>query len=171
MAELIEEYTDYDPFARRWFADALAERGISLADARARDLLNEQETRHLWQLLGLLPDEELVIQLPAWLADEKVMDTERATPTLFVGRIARETDDAILFEDSAAADRLMRLAHRIHSLEQGLEQVEPETDRREWLETRIQETRTELADRGNYASLAEEWLPKSQIVIAVRRRE
>lgn len=39
---------------------------------------------------------------------------------MFVGSISRETEDAILFESSAAVRPLMGLAHKIHSLEKGI---------------------------------------------------
>lgn len=169
MGELIAEYSAYDAFARRWHADTLTDRGISLDEARERGLINEQETRHLWQLLGLLPDGDLFIQLPEWLAEEKIEVTDTATPTVFVGRIARETDDAIRFEGSAAARPLMRLAHRIHSLEHGLANRGAEDDRRDWLESRVRETRREFDDRDGLPGLADEWLPKSQLITAVRR--
>ncbi len=42
---------------------------------------------------------------------------------MFVGTLTRETEDAILFENSAASRSLMRLAHKIHSLENGIENI------------------------------------------------
>ncbi len=89
---------------------------MSLSKKPGTGLLNEQKTRQLWQLLGLLGTDEIFIQLPDWLADEKGGVTDRAPPTMFVGCISRETEDAILFKESAAAQPLMGLAHRIHSL-------------------------------------------------------
>lgn len=171
VANLIAEYTEYDSFARRWHSDTLSERDITLEEARERGLLNEQDTRQLWQLMGLLAEDGLFIQIPEWLAEEKVGFAEGATPTTFVGRSARETEDAILFEDSAAARPLMRLAHRIHSLERGIENAEADDDRREWLENRLREKRREFETRGELPTLSDEWLPKSQLITVVRRSE
>lgn len=44
---------------------------------------------------------------------------------MFVGCISRETEDAILLEQSAAAHPLMGLAHEIHSLERESRIEEP----------------------------------------------
>ena len=117
MTDLITEYVDYDSFAHRWHSDTLADYDISLKEARERGLLNEQKTRQLWQLLGLLGTDEIFIQPSHWLANEKIEVTDRATPTMFLGCISRETEDAIHFEESAVARPLMELARRIHSLE------------------------------------------------------
>lgn len=171
MPELeIRTFDTYDAFAREWHAETLTETDASLEDARGRGLLNEQGTRQLWQLLGLLDDEEVVIKLPEWLAEKKVGFTDRATPTLFVGRIIRETEQAILFEDSAAARPLMALAHRIHSLEDGLSNTADEDDRRSWLERRLQEKRAAFEDRDEMVSLQDEWIPKSQVQLAFQRK-
>ena len=170
MTDLITEYADYDVFARKLHLETLNDRDVSLEEARERGLLNEQETRQLWQLLGLLEEDALLIQLPEWLADEKIGLTDRATPTLFVGRISRETEDAILFEGSAAARPLLPLAHRIHSLENGLETTAADTDRQERLENRLRDHRQTFENRDDALSLADEWLPKSQLITAVQRR-
>lgn len=165
----IRSFETYDTFARQWHAETLAETEGSLEDARDRGLLNEQGTRQLWQLLGLLDDEELVIQLPEWLAEEKVGVTDRGPPTTFVGRITRDTEKAILLEESAAARPLMSLAHRIHSLEDGLSQTGADHDRRDWLERRLREKRAAFEDRDELVGLRDEWIPKSQVELAFRR--
>ncbi len=170
MTDLITEYADYDVFARELHSETLTDRDVSLEEARERGFLNEQETRQLWQLLGLLEENTLLVQLPEWLTDEKIGFTDGATPTLFVGRISRETEDAILFKESAAARPLLQLAHRIHSLENGLETTEADTDRQEWLEDRLRDTRQTFENRDDAPRLADEWLPKSQLVTAVQRR-
>lgn len=125
----------------------------------------------LWQLLGELNEDEVLITLPEWLAEEKVGSTTGRTPTWFVGRIRRETEKAICFEDSAAARPLMALAHRIHSLEDGLSHTAADHDRRGWLERRLQEKQETFRNRDESVSLREEWIPKSQVVVAVRRVE
>lgn len=165
----LRTFETYDGFAEEWHEETLAEADVTLENARDRGLLNEQGTRQLWQLLGLL-DDELVIQLPEWLAAEKVGSTERTTPTLFVGRVARETEKAVLFEDSAAAQPLMALAHRIHSLEDGLSNTDADDDRRGGLERRLQDTQEAFRDREGMVGLRDEWVPKSQIRVAVRRK-
>jgi hypothetical protein len=167
---MVTEYTDYDSFARAWHSGTLADYDVSLDSARERGLLNEQRTRKLWRLLGLLDPEELIVQLPQWQAEEKVESTDRTTPTTFVGYIARETEDAILFESSAAARPLMGLAQRMRSLEQGIERREDDTDRHERLTERYREFERQFDDRADLPSLSDEWLPKSQLVTAVRRR-
>jgi hypothetical protein len=170
MADLITEYAKYDSFAREWHSGTLAEYDLALNEARERGLVNEQQTRHLWQLLGLLDPEELLIQLPKWLAEKKVESTHRTTPTMLVGCISSETEDAILFESSAAARPLMGLAHKIHSLETGIERTENDTDRHEQLADRMRDHEQTFEDRDDLPCLADEWLPKSQLETAVRRR-
>ncbi|RBI59654.1 hypothetical protein DMJ13_21165 [halophilic archaeon] len=170
MTDLITEYGKYDSFAREWHSRTLTEYDVSLAEARERGLLNEQQTRQLWQLLGLLDPEELLVQLPEWLAEKKVESTDRTTPTMFVRCISTETEDAILFESSAAARSLMGLAHKIHSLEKGIERRGDDTDRHEQLADRIRDHERQFDDRDDLPSLSDEWLPKSQLGTAVRRR-
>lgn len=171
MTDLITEYADYDSFARVWHSDTLTDYDVSLEEARERGLLNEQRTRKLWQLLELLGTDELFIQLPDWLADEKVEVADRATPTMFVGRISRETEDAILFKESAAARPLIELAHRIHSLEKGIGNTGADTDRQERSENRIQDLYQQFRNRDDLPGLSDEWLPKSQLITAIQRCE
>ena len=162
----IQEVDNYDDFVWTWHAEEL---DIPLDEARDQGLINEEETRLRWQLLGQLDDDELLIQIPDWLADEKVGFVDGSTPTEFVGRIDRETEKAILFADSAAARSLTKLAHRIDHLEDGIEEVD-DPARRDWLESRLQDIRNRFERRDDAPTLAEEWLPKSQIQRAVRRR-
>ncbi|WP_435102524.1 hypothetical protein [Halarchaeum sp. P4] len=169
MVALITEYDGYDAFVREWHSETLTDDDGSLEDARSRGLLNEQKSRHIWQLLGLLDPDELLIQLPEWLADEKGEPTERTTPIMFVGTITRETDDAILFENAAAAQPLMQLAHKIHSLEKGIANKGGDTDSHERLTTQLEDHRQQFGDRDSLPGLSDEWLPKSQLVTAVRR--
>lgn len=171
MAELeIRTFDSYDAFARYWHGDTLVEDDLSLEGARDRGFLNEQETRQLWQLLGLLSEDDLVIKIPEWLAEEKVGITDRATPTMFVGRIGRETEKAILFADSVAARSLTSLAHRIRSLEDGLSNTADNDNRRDWLERRLQDKREAFEAREDRVSLHDEWIPKSQVQIAFQRK-
>jgi len=167
---VITEYAEYDSFAREWHSGTLAEYNVSLDEARERGLLNEQQTRQLWQLLGLLDPEECLLQLPEWLAEKKVESENRTTPTIFVGYISNETEDAILFESSAAARPLMGLAHRMHSLEKGIERTEDDTDRHKRLADQFRERERKFDDRAGLPSLSDEWLPKSQLGTLVRRR-
>ena len=170
MADLITEYAEYDPFAREWHSGTLSDYDVSLDEARQRGLLNEQQTRQLWQLLGLLDPEECLLQLPEWLAEKKVDLGDRAAPTVFVGHISGETEDAVLFESSAAARPLMGLAHKMHSLRRGIERTEDDTDRHGRLVDRLREHERTFADRDELPSLSDEWLPKSQLGTIVRRR-
>jgi len=163
----IEEYATYEAFAQEWHAETLDDHGVSLAEARKRGLITEDETRMRWQLLGQLDDGELLIQLPEWLAEDKVGFTDGAIPTEFVGRIKRETEQAIQFVDAAAAQSLLKLAHRIHQLEQATE--EGDTD--EWITSRLEDHRDAFERREDVVTLNEAWLPKSQVIRAVRRRE
>lgn len=101
----IQEFEDYDDFVRTWHVEEL---DIPLDEARDQGLINGNETRLLWQLLGQLDDDELLIQIPDWLADEKVGFIDGSTPTEFVGRIDSETGKTILFVDSAAARSLTK---------------------------------------------------------------
>lgn len=166
----IRTFDTYDGFAAAWHEETLSDTDSSLEEARDRGLLNEQGTRQLWQLLGRLEADELVIQLPEWLAAEKVGSTVRTTPTLFVGRLARETEKAILFEQSAAAQPLISLAHRIHSLEDGLSNTADDDDRLGGLESRLREHQEAFSARNGMVGLRDEWLPKSQIRLAIQRK-
>ena len=121
-------------------------------------------------MLGLLDPEELLVQLPEWLAEKKVESADRTTPTVFVGYISTETADAIRFEASAPAQPLLGLAHRMHSLEKGINRTESGTDRYERLTNRFQEHERKFYNRDRLPSRADKWLPKSQIGTAVRRR-
>ena len=120
----------------------------------------------LWQLLGQLNPDEVLVQLPEWLAEEKVGYTDGATPTAFVGRIERDTEKAILLNDSADARSLMKLAHRMHQLEEG----NAASDSREWLDERLADHRLAFKEREDTVPLQDEWLPKSQLRRVVRRR-
>lgn len=164
----IQEFENYDDFVREWQRDTLNAQSISLHEARDQNLINENETQLLWQLLGQLNSDELLIQIPKWLAEQKVGFVDGTTPTEFVGRIDRETDKAILYTDSAAARSLTKLAHRIHQLENSLEHAD-DSDRHEWIVNRLQQVRERFESRDDATTLSEEWLPKSQIQLAVRR--
>jgi len=171
VTELITDYAEYELFARRWHSETLDDHSVSLEEARKRGLLNEQDTRHLWQLLGLLGEDDLFVQIPEWLAKEKLRDPDGIIPTTFVGHVTRETEDALLFENSASARPLMQVAHGIHSLERGLENTASDDDPREELVTRLREKRRQVANRNDAPILSDEWLPKSQLITAVQRSE
>lgn len=126
----------------------------------------ESDTRMLWQLLGRLDPDEVLVRLPEWLAEEKVGYVEGATPTAFVGRIGRETEKAVLLGDSADARSLMKLAHRMHRLEEG----NATSDSQEWLDERLADHRQAFEEREGAVPLQDEWLPKSQLRLVVRRR-
>ena len=148
MADLaITECATYEEFTRTW------------------DEPNA-DTRLLWQLLGQLEPDEVLVQLPEWLAEDKVGYVDGSTPTAFVGRIERETEKAILFSDSADARSLMKLAHRMHQLEEG----NATGERQEWLDERLADHRRSFEEREDVVPLQDEWLPKSQLSRVVRRR-
>lgn len=169
MADLIKEFADYDEFAREWHSHTLTDREVTLEKARDRSLINEQDTRQLWQLLGLIDDDSVFIQLPKWLVKEKASGEPENPPTTFVGHISRESEDAILFEDSSPGRRLMQIAHKIHSLERGIENTSPDSDRHEQLNERLQEEYERFEDQDDVPYLSDEWLPKSQLITIVRR--
>lgn len=147
MADLdITEYTTYAEFAGAWDA-------------------SDTDTRMLWQLLGQLDEEEVLIELPEWLAEEKVGFVDGATPTAFVGRIERDTEKAVRLADSASAQSLMKRAHRIHELEQTTD----DPDRNEWLDRQLREHRRKFEKRTDAVTLKDEWLPKSQLQSIVQR--
>lgn len=148
----IHEYDAYDELVREWPIDA-----------------SEEELRLHWQLLEQLDADEVLVVLPEWLADEKVGFIDGGTPTEFVGRIARETEKAILLDDATAARPLMQLAHRIHHLNAGVENVDDDEDRREWLERQLDAKRQAFNDRADMPRLKDAWLPKSQLVHVGRK--
>ena len=146
MAELeIQEVAGFDAFSSLW------------PDA-------ENETRLYWQLLGQLDPDETLIRLPEWLAEEATGYVQGAVPTTFIGRIDQETEMAIRFGHSASATDVLKLAHRIHELERN-----EGADRNEWLDRRLAEHRRKFRKRKGAVTLSDEWLPKSQIELAVRR--
>ncbi|MFC7157639.1 hypothetical protein ACFQPA_19615 [Halomarina halobia] len=166
----ITDCADYDTFARSWHPHSLDRDDVSLATARDRGLITEDETRLFWQLLGQLASNELLFRVPEWLAEEKVGFVEGGTPTVFVGRIERETDKAILVVESAAARPLAKLAHRIHHLEEALETLsDADPERRTWLAQRLETARREFEQREDVTGLREGWLPKSQLRTVIRR--
>ena len=142
----VREVATYEEFVQEWNADT-------------------DDTWLLWQLLGQLDDDEVLVRIPGWLAEEKAGYVEGAPPAEVIGRIDRETEKAILLRDSAAARPLMKLAHRIHELEQD----EGDPDRNEWLDDRLADHRHAFEQREDVATLADEWLPKSQLQNVVRR--
>lgn len=147
MAHLtVTECATFEEFAREWDAP-------------------ETETRMLWQLLGQLEDEELLIKIPEWLAEENTGYVDGAIPTVFIRQVTEETEKAIRFTDSADARSLMKVAHRIHNLEQNRDDPE----RNEWLDSRLEKHRTAFEEREDAVTFKEEWLPKSQLRHAVRR--
>lgn len=147
-----------------------------MTDLDVREVANFEEfenewgdgdTRLLWQLLDQLDDDMVLVRIPEWLAEEKAGFVEGAPPTEVVGRIERETEKAILLDDTAAAQSLMKLAHRIHELEQN----EGDPDRNDWLDDRLAEHRREFEKREDVPELADGWLPKSQLQCVVCRRK
>ena len=143
----IQTYTTYEAFAADW-------------------AVPDKETRMTWQLLEQIDDDEVLVELPQWLADENVGYTQGSVPTTFVGRIATESDEAIQLADSAAARSIRKPAHRISQLEQS------DSDKQDdWLDDRLAEHREEFNQRDDAVSLNDEWLPKSAIVQAVKRQE
>lgn len=154
MAEIdIDEFSDYGTVAREWAHH------------------DEGTATLVWQLLDELSDDELLVKLPEWLAEEKVGYTSGGTPTEFVGRIEEETEKTIRFANASAAWPLGQVAHRISALEDGRDTVGLDDDRRDWLERRLKDNRNAFEQRENMLGLREEWLPKSQIAAAVRRAD
>ena len=131
-----------------------------------RGTIRPKETRMTWELLEQIDDDEVLVELPQWLADENVGYTRGSVPTAFVGRIATESDEAIQLSDSAAARSIRKLGYRISQLEQS---DSDEDD--DWLNDRLAELRAEFTARDDAVSLADEWLPKSAIVRTVQRRD
>lgn len=144
------EYDEYEDFAREWDGP-------------------EEDVFLRWQLLGELDPDEVLVVLPEWLAEESAGFVDGAVPTEFVGRIERETEKAIRLADATAAGPLMRLAHRIRNLEQGVETAGDDVDRRAWLKRRLEEKRRAFDDREAMTGLRDAWLPKSQLARVVRR--
>lgn len=142
----IREVTSYQEFVDVWDA-------------------NTDQVRLFWQLLGQLDEDEVLIRIPAWLAEEKTAFGTGSSPTEIVGRIDRETDKAIRLSDSVAANAIAKGAHLIHHLER--EDGNP--DRTEWVENRLADHRRTFQARYDKPGLADDWLPKSQIQQVVRR--
>lgn len=171
MSDAIRTYADYDVFAREWHAETLEAHDVTIEVARQRGLLNEQDTRRLWQLLGLLDEDEVFIQLPEWLVEEKTDDVRGRIATTFVGQISRETEDAVLFEDSSPGRRLMAIAHKIHTLEHGVENTVVDGDRHKQLNEELEADYRRFETQDDVPYLSDEWLPKSQLITIVQRRD
>lgn len=154
----VPEVATFEEFVRAWLPDEF-ESGDGIEDIH----FDETEMRLLWQLLGQLDRDEVLVRIPEWLAEEKAGYVDGAPPTEVVGRIGRETEKAILLDHAASARPLMKLAHRIHELEQ-------REDRTEWLDNRLAEHRQAFDDRDGIPTLADGWLPKSQFEQVVRRK-
>lgn len=52
--------------------------------------MTEDKIQLLWQLLGQLDPDELLIQIPNWLAEQKVEFVDGSPPAEFIGRIDLE---------------------------------------------------------------------------------
>ena len=63
----------------------------------------------------------------------------------------------------------MSLAHQAHSLEDGLSNTGEDDDRREGLESELREKRVAFGNRDGMVGRGDEWIPKSQTQIAIRR--
>lgn len=129
--------------------------------------VDDNQARLLWQLLGQLDDDELLIRIPEWLAEEKAAYGTGAPPTEIVGRIDQETEKAVHLSESVKASAITKVAHSIHLLEEN----EGDPDRNPWLDQRLARHRRTFQSRYDEPGLADGWLPKSQIKRAVRRRE
>jgi len=171
VVDAIRTYADYETFARRWHSETLTDHEVTLETARQRGLISERDTHRLWELLGLLNEDDVFIQLPEWLVNEKTDDVQVRLATTFVGSISRETEDAVLFKDSSPGRHLVQIAHKIRSLEHGVENAAVDSDRRERLRDMLQEEYQRFEKRDDAPYLADEWLPKSQLTAVVRRGE
>ena len=155
----VQAVATFEEFVRAWRSDEI-ESGDGSEDIH----FDETEMRLRWQLLGQLNRDEVLVRIPEWLADEKAGSVDGAPPTEVVGHIGRETEKAIRLDEAASARPLLKLAHRIHELEQNGE-------RTEWLDNRLAEHRQAFDDRDGIPTLADGWLPKSQLEQVVRHTD
>lgn len=152
MTNIVSIFSNFDDFAQNWHEDQ-----------------RETELKMRWQLLTELQPDELLFVIPDWLAEEKLGYVAGSVPTEFIGQIDRRTEKAVLLSNATASGRLMKLVHRIRNLEDGLSRDSLDADRREWLETRLKETREEFMNRYQDGGFQDTWIPKSQIKLATRR--
>ena len=103
------------------------------------------------------------------MADEKVGYVDGSTPTEFVGRVEHETEDAILLGDGTVVRPLVRLAHRVQNLEEGIANSGDDEDRHGWLEGRFEAKQRAFNDHEDMTGLQKGWLSKSQLVHVIRR--
>lgn len=154
VAELpVQAYTTYEDFAQAH-----------------SEHFTDTDLPQVWALLCELETGQLFIRIPRWLADQKVGFIDSGTPTEFIGRIDRETGKAVLFTESMPARSLFRQAHLIQHMEQRLTDLS-DADQRSRVESRLRTHREEFTTRPEHPVLDEEWLPKSQIELALRCRE
>ena len=154
MAELpVQAYSTYEAFAQE-----------------QSEHFTDTTLPQVWALLCELDADQLFIRIPRWLADQKIGFIDGGTPTDFIGRIDRETGKAVLFTESMSARSLFRQAHLIQHMEQRLTDLS-DADQRSRVESRLQTHREEFTTRPEHPALDEEWLPKSQIELALRCSE
>jgi hypothetical protein len=153
----VREVANFEEFVPVWLSDEI-ESGDGIDDIH----FDETELLLLWQLLGQLDRDEVLVRIPEWLAEERAGYVDGAPPTEVVGRIGRETEKAIPLDAAASAEPSMNLVHRIHELVQN-------EGRTEWLDNRFAEHRRAFTDRDGIPTLADGWLPKSQLEQVVRR--
>lgn len=154
MVELsLQQYTTYEAFA----------------DEHS-EYFSDTDLPQVWAVFCELDAEQLFIRIPKWLAEQKVGFTDGGTPREFIGTIDRETEKAVLFTDSMPPRSLFRQAHLIQHLDQRLtERAGEDTDQRARIESRLQKHRAEFSTYPQHPVLDDEWLPKSQIELALQR--
>ena len=154
MAELsVQAYATYETFAQEH-----------------SDHFSATDLPQVWALLCELDTDQLFIRIPRWLADQKIGFIDGGTPMDFIGRVDRETEKAVLFVESMPARSLFRQAHLIQHMDQRLADLS-DSDRRSRVKSRLEKHRAEFTTRPEHPVFDEEWLPKSQIDLALRRNK
>lgn len=117
----------------------------------------------------------LLSHIPQWLADATIrfVDASTSTPTAVSCRVGRYPENAFLVTDGPAGRPLGRVAHRVTSLDEGIDRLEAEDDadpaRLARRQRRLADKRAVFEQRGDLPALDEAWVPISRIDFVGRR--
>jgi len=135
----------YDKLVKKRHADILSANDETLEEARKKEHIVEYEDKIIWKLMR---KGYIVVEIPQWLAEKKILCYGGSfPPTIFFGKIEKETEKAIFFEGKA-----METDER--KLKTILEKI---------IENEVTKPLEELFGMNHISA----WLPRSQVKIWV----
>lgn len=133
----------YDELVKKRHADILRANNETLVEAREKGHIVEYEDRLIWRLMK---KGYTIIEIPQWLAEKKILCYSGSyPPTVFFGKIEKETEKAVYFEGKAIETDERRIKTILEKI----------------IENEIKKPLEELFGMNQIS----EWLPKSQIKI------